>query len=275
MAHLDTTSTVEVILRLIGADDFATAASNEHSAWLGDTSLMAQLLDALCTAPAGSNKLERIQRAAQQNIGNILVAIAHAQCQPMFGQLLEPQYLQRLLGAAAAPRDAEHCDVLHPMLLVCIALLDPKAPRAPMSTAPMAFGMMQSFEPAPDPKVMAARADARTAAASEIVQLVPHFVKLLDEAPNSAGSQAAQQQPYGQLTPPLGRQRITIVEVGKALLRTQEPDAVRSGALVPCADSNFAAMTCLAAGCVAGCRTQTSPGSIGSSWRVGNPSCVA
>ena len=59
--HIDTTSTVEVILRLIGADDLALSTANEHAAWLSETSLMTQLLDCLCAPRAGSNKLERIQ----------------------------------------------------------------------------------------------------------------------------------------------------------------------------------------------------------------------
>jgi serine/threonine-protein phosphatase 6 regulatory subunit 3 len=223
VAHVDTTSTVEVILRLVGADDLATSTSNEHSAWLGDTTLMTQLLDCLCAPPAGSNKLERVQRAAQHNVGNILVAIAHAQCSPMFEQLNNPIYLSRMLSQAAIPKDETHCDVLQPVLLVCIALLDPKTPRSAMAQTPMAFGIMRSFEAPPEPELVAARLAARAAAASEIVQFVPEFTKLL-----CMPEGAMQVQPYGTLSPPLGRQRITVVELGKALVRTQEAEAMRA-----------------------------------------------
>lgn len=228
VTHVDTTSTVEVILRLIGADDLAAANSGDHATWLGETSLMRQLLDALCVPPAGSNKLERLQRAAQANIGNILVAVAHSQCVPMFQQLTQPDYLQQLLEAASAPRDAQHCDVLQPVLLVCIALLDSRGPRPPLAAAPMAFGVIQPFEPSPDPEVLEARAAARAAVANEIVHFVPHFTALLDNASQTGGAEAATAQPYGMLKPPLGRQRIAIIELGKALLRTEEPAAIRA-----------------------------------------------
>lgn len=222
VAHVDTTSTVEVILRLIGADDLAMSTANEHAAWLGDTSLMTMLLDCLCAPRAGSNKLERLQRAAQQNVGNILVAVAHSQCAPMFEQLINPVYLSRMLSQAAN-RDEEHCDVLQPVLLVCIALLVPRAPRP--SIAPQgAFGMMQAMDSQPSPEVEEARRSARRVAANEIVQFLPDFTELLSLPED--GQAEEQAQPYGTLTPPLGRRRLTIVELGRAVVCTGEAEAI-------------------------------------------------
>jgi hypothetical protein len=224
--HLDTTSIVEVILRLLSADEMASTSSYEHAAWLCQTNFMAQLLDCLCAPPAGSNKLERVQRAVQHNVGNIFVAIAHSQCSPMFEQLTQSAFLQRMLEQAARSKQPGTCDILHPVLQVCIALLDPRPPRNVMSAAPMAFGIMPPYEPPPEPDVAEARAAARAVAAGEIVQIVPHFTELLNCPEGGYGFIAAHQQPYGTLNPPLGRQRIRVVELGKALLRTQEPAAI-------------------------------------------------
>jgi hypothetical protein len=206
----------------------ASASSDEHAAWLGQTNFMAQLLDCLCAPPASSNKLERVQRAVQHNVGNIFVAIAHSQSSPLFEQLTQPAFLQRMLMQASRSKLPGACDVLHPVLQVCIALLDPRAPRMVMTAAPMGFGIMQPCEAPPEPDVAEARAAARAMAAGEIVQIVPHFTELLDVAEGGHGFQAAHQQPYGTLAPPLGRQRITVVELGKALLRTHEPEAIEA-----------------------------------------------
>jgi hypothetical protein len=72
---------------------------------------MDQLLDTLVAPKERTARLGRIQRAAQQNIGEILVHIARHQCAPMISQLTAPAYLARMLKAAAAP-DSE---VLQPV----------------------------------------------------------------------------------------------------------------------------------------------------------------
>ena len=142
----------------------------------------------------------------------------------MFERLNSPVYLSRMLTQAASTDD-DLCDVLQPVLLVCIALLDPKAPRTLMAAPPGAFGMMQAFDAQPSPEVEEARRAARAIAAAEIMQFVPEFTELLTLSADAAAE--AQEQPYGTLLPPLGRQRLTVVELGRALVCTGEPDAIR------------------------------------------------
>lgn len=72
---------------------------------------MEQLLDTLVAPKERTARAARIQRAAQQNVGEILVHIARHQCAPMISQLTAPAYLSRMLEAAAAP-DSE---VLQPV----------------------------------------------------------------------------------------------------------------------------------------------------------------
>lgn len=63
---------------------------------------MDQLLDTLVAPKERAARAARIQRAAQQNVGEILVHIARHQCTPMITQLTAPSYLARMLEAAAA-----------------------------------------------------------------------------------------------------------------------------------------------------------------------------
>jgi hypothetical protein len=61
------------------------------------------VVEGLVAMKERSARAARIQRAAQQNIGEILVHIARHQCAPMIKQLTEPAYLSRMLEAAAEP----------------------------------------------------------------------------------------------------------------------------------------------------------------------------
>ena len=63
---------------------------------------MDQLLDTLVAPKERTARAARIQRAAQQNVGEILVHIARHQCAPMISQLTVPSYLARMLEASAA-----------------------------------------------------------------------------------------------------------------------------------------------------------------------------
>jgi hypothetical protein len=72
---------------------------------------MDQLLDTLVAPKERTARSARIQRAAQQNIGEILVHIARHQCAPMISQLTSPAYLARMLEAAASPES----EVLQPV----------------------------------------------------------------------------------------------------------------------------------------------------------------
>eukprot|EP00892_Ulva_mutabilis_P005505 jgi/Ulvmu1/3326/UM155_0009.1 len=216
--HVDTTSTVEVILRLVGADDItAPGAPPGATEWLSETPLMEQLLETLTGARERVARAARIQRAAQQNVGEILMQIARHQCSPMIEHLTAPEYLGRMLKAAAAPDS----DVLQPVLKVAIALLSPRAIMPPVASPAIALGLMPAYEPPAEPSREAVRATV-----SEIVQFLPHLADMLMVP--AASAEASQEQPYGTLGPPLGRQRITVIELGQALLATYEPTAVRA-----------------------------------------------
>lgn len=178
---------------------------------------MEQLLETLTAPRERTARSARIQRAAQQNVGEILVQIARHQCSPMIEQLTSPEYLGRMLKAAATPDS----DVLQPALKVAIALLSPRAIMPPVASPAIALGLMPAYEPPAELNREAVRATV-----SEVVQFLPHLADMLTVP--AASAEASQEQPYGTLTPPVGRQRITVIELGQALLATYEPMAVRA-----------------------------------------------
>ena len=91
-----------------------------------------------------------------------------------------------------------------------------------MQPPPLALGLMPSYEQPMEPP---SKADVQ-AVASEVVRFIPHLTGMLPRpAPTAVETQEI---PYGVLAPPLGRQRITVIELGQALLATNESVAVRA-----------------------------------------------
>lgn len=197
--------------------ELPTGAPPGATEWLSETPLMEQLLETLTAPRERGARAARIQRAAQQNVGEILVQIARHQCSPMIEQLTSPEYLNRMLTAAAAPDS----DVLQPALKVAIALLSPRTIMPPVASPAIALGLMPAYEPPAEPNREAVRATV-----NEVVQFLPHLADMLTVPAETA--EASQEQPYGTLKPPVGRQRITVIELGQALLATYESTAVRA-----------------------------------------------
>jgi hypothetical protein len=103
-----------------GADEIASIGGpSTASEWLSNTNLMDQLLDTLVAPKERTARAARIQRAAQQNVGEILVHIARHECAPMFSQLTASSYLARMLEAAAAPESEVLQPVCAPRVLGC------------------------------------------------------------------------------------------------------------------------------------------------------------
>lgn len=108
------------------------------------------------------------------------------------------------------------------VLKVAIALLSPRVPSPAMSPPPLALGLMPSYE---QPMEQPSKADVQ-AVAVEVIRFIPHLTGMLQRPSPTAVE--SQELPYGILTPPLGRQRITVIELGQALLATNESVAVRA-----------------------------------------------
>ena len=231
VTHIDSTSTVEVLLRMTGADEvISSMAPPNTSDWLADTNLMQLFLEQLCKEVPSSKHARLQQEAAQRNVAHIMVMLAGAQPKsPLVDQLTEREYLRTMLDHASRPNSS----VLRPILSVCIALLEPtRAP--PMVPGGMSWGLMPGSGDAEssDPHTNVDMTTVR-AAAAEITEYLDRFTQLLTEP----GHVAMQAQPFGMLKPPLGRHRLVVVEFGKALLSTGLPMAIQA-----VVESNFVPM---------------------------------
>lgn len=111
---------------------------------------------------------------------------------------------------------------LFQVLKVAIALLSPRVPTPPMQPPPLALGLMPPYE---QPVEQPSKADLQ-AVATEVVRFIPHLTNMLSRPSPTAVE--SQELPYGVMNPPLGRQRITVIELGQALLATNESVAVRA-----------------------------------------------
>ena len=120
---------------------------------------------------------------------------------------------------AATPPTERACTQV---LKVAIALLSPRVPSPSMQPPPLALGLMPSYE---QPMEQPSKADVQ-AVAAEVIRFIPHLTGMLSRPSPTAVE--TQEIPYGVLVPPLGRQRITVIELGQALLATNESIAVRA-----------------------------------------------
>ena len=222
VTHISTTSTVDILLRITGAEDLICSMPPPNTSdWLANTNLMQLFLEQLCNE-VPSNKNARLQQeSAQRNVAHIMVMLARAQPKsPLVDQLTEREYLRTMLDHALRPNSS----VLRPILSVCIALLEPaRAPLIMPGSVPWSLvpgsSDAESFDPPPHVDMTTVRA-----AAAEIAEYLDRFTQLLAEP----GHVAMQSQPCGVLKAPLGRHRLVVVELGKALLSTGLPIAIQA-----------------------------------------------
>lgn len=203
LRHVGSTSCAEVLLRLVGADDGPLAGHPDAQAWLLGSPLFASLLEAL--GPDGPP-------AAQANAAEVLAAVARTAPSDLALALAAPPMLGRLFsqgllcGGSPTARGGKG---LSHALDVAVALLDPRQPRQPGGAA-----ASERREGAVEPSRMAGAA-------------LPHFASLLARlAPANRAAEAspkALQVSWGTLRPPLGFDRLKVLEFMTVMLRTGSP----------------------------------------------------
>ncbi|KAG1662996.1 hypothetical protein FOA52_000567 [Chlamydomonas sp. UWO 241] len=252
VAHIDTASIADVVKQLVGADNHNSfLPMPAMSQWLADT----PLVDLLLARLAESYSPETRASAAE-----ILTATAHTQPSPLAGRLSEHASIAVLVEHALAPGRggtgclSEHASitvlvehalapgrrVLVPALDVCIALIEPhRAALRASRAAQLAFqmgGAAGALDSVSDEAVAAARAVAVSAVAQHLQRLV--------ETLSVASATNTQQTQCGLLTPPLGRNRLKVIELLAVLMRSgceDAEDAVASCAALPVCLGLFAA----------------------------------
>ncbi|XVE59091.1 hypothetical protein DITRI_Ditri05aG0017300 [Diplodiscus trichospermus] len=204
------TSIMEVLVRLVGADDHVYPNFLDVMQWLADSNLLEMIVDKL--SPSCPPEVHA-------NTAETLCAISRNAPSALATKLSSPSFVARIFGHAL--EDSHSKSGLVHSLSVCISLLDPK--RSAIASPWMhSFRNQHMYEP-PIP------------VNSETVNaMLPQLGDLLILL-NVSSDEKILPTTYGELRPPLGKHRLKIVEFIAVLLRTgneaAEKELVSSGTI--------------------------------------------
>ncbi|XP_016547341.1 serine/threonine-protein phosphatase 6 regulatory subunit 3 isoform X2 [Capsicum annuum] len=203
------TSIMEVLVRLVGADDHMYPSTVDVMQWLTESNLLEMTVDKL--SPSSSPEVHA-------NAAELLCAITRNTPSPLTTKLSSPSFVARIFGHAL--EDSHSKSSLVHSLSVCISLLDPR--RSIPSSMTYSFRNQQVYESSvhvnPD----------------TIDAMLPKLGGLL-ELLNVSSDEKVLPTTYGELRPPLGKHRLKIVEFISVLLKTgnevAEKELVSSGTI--------------------------------------------
>ncbi|KAG2323967.1 hypothetical protein Bca52824_006695 [Brassica carinata] len=188
------TSIMEVLVRLVGADDQVYPNFLDVMQWLADSNLLEMIVDKL----KASSPPE-----VQANAAETLCAISRNAPSALATQLSSPGFVARIFGHAF--EDSHSKSGLVHSLSVCTSLLDPRKSAA--SSSMFSYRGQHMFE-SPVP-VSQETIGAMLPKLSDLLMLL-----------NVASDSTVLPTTYGELRPPLGKHRLKIVEFIAVLLRT-------------------------------------------------------
>ncbi|XAR59748.1 hypothetical protein NMG60_11015703 [Bertholletia excelsa] len=188
------TSIMEVLIRLVGADDHVYPHSLDMMQCLTDSNLLEMIVDKL--SPSSPPEVHA-------NAAETLCAITRNGSSPLAAKLSSTSFVARIFGHAL--EDSNSKSGLVHSLSVCISLLDPK--RSISSPFIHSFQSQHMYElPIPvNPETVDA-----------MLPLLGDLLKLL----NVSADESVMPTTYGELRPPLGKHRLKIVEFLSVLLKT-------------------------------------------------------
>ncbi|XP_004291712.1 PREDICTED: serine/threonine-protein phosphatase 6 regulatory subunit 3 isoform X1 [Fragaria vesca subsp. vesca] len=194
------TSIMEVLVRLVGADDHVYPNFIDVMQWLAESNLLEMIVDKL----SPSNPPE-----VHANAAETLSAITRNAPSALATKLSSPSFVTRIFDHAL--EDSLSKSGLVNSLSVCISLLDPKRSAA---SSPLfhSFRSQHMYE-SPIP----VNPDTVTA-------MLPKLGDLLTLL-NVASDEKILPTTYGELRPPLGKHRLKVVEFIAVLLRSGNEDA--------------------------------------------------
>lgn len=195
------TSIMEVLVRLVGADDHNYPNSTDVSQWLADSNLLEMIVDKL--SPSCPPEVHA-------NAAETLCTITRNSPSPLASKLSSPSFVARVFGHAL--EDSLSKSALVHSLSVCISLLDPK--RSIPSSMMYSFRTQHMYE-AP------LHVDSDTIGA-----MLPKLGDLLMLL-NVSSDKKVLPTTYGELRPPLGKHRLKIVEFISVLLKSANEVAQR------------------------------------------------
>ncbi|XP_047308547.1 serine/threonine-protein phosphatase 6 regulatory subunit 3-like [Impatiens glandulifera] len=202
------TSIMEVLIRLISADEHLYTNYTGSMKWLEDTDVLEMIVDKFSSSESPE---------VHANAAEILCALTRYAPPGLAAKISSPSFVGRLFHHALG--EARPKSVLVNSLSVCISLLDPK--RLTMGTYHIYNRYMTHGSTAsPNPETV-----------EGMLGSLGDLIKLLD----SSSDENVLMTTYGKLQPPLGKQRLKIVEFISVLVavgnEAVEGELIRLGAL--------------------------------------------
>ncbi|CAN1346271.1 Serine/threonine-protein phosphatase 6 regulatory subunit 3 [Linum perenne] len=189
------TSIMEVLVRLVGADDHVYHNFIDVMQWLADSNLLEMVVDKLgpsCPPEVHANAAETLCAIAR-NTGSALAA-----------KLSSPSFVARIFNHALENSHSKS-GLIH-SLSVCTSLLDPR--RLTNSSL-----LMHSFR---SQHIFEAPVSVNPETVDAMLPRLGDLLRLL----NVSSDEKVLPTTYGQLKPPLGKHRLKIVEFIAILLKT-------------------------------------------------------
>ncbi|KAK9676713.1 hypothetical protein RND81_11G094800 [Saponaria officinalis] len=187
------TSIMEVLVRLVGADDHVYPNYMDVMQWLADSNLLEMIVDKL--SPVCSSEV-------QANAAETLCAITRNMGSPLAAKLCSPSFVSRIF--AHALEDSPTKSGLVHSLSVCISLLDPRRSSCSLLMHSLRGQQMYETPIGVNPETVSA--------------MLPRLGDLLNLLIVNSDENILPTT-YGELRPPLGKHRLKIVEFIAVLLK--------------------------------------------------------
>ncbi|KAK9696989.1 hypothetical protein RND81_08G008600 [Saponaria officinalis] len=200
------TSIMEVLIRLIGADEHIYTNYTEAMRWLEDTDVLEMIVDKFSSSDSPE---------VHANAAETLCAITRYAPPGIASKISSPSLVGRLFHNAL--EESRPKSVLVNSLSVCISLLDPKK-----STFGSYYSYSRQFSQGPS-------VTAHPETVEGMLESLGNLLKLLDVS----AEESVLLTTYGKLQPPLGKQRLKIIEFISVLLsignEAAEKEVIRLG----------------------------------------------
>ncbi|KAK8500305.1 hypothetical protein V6N13_008821 [Hibiscus sabdariffa] len=202
------TSIMEVLIRLIGADEHMYTNYMESMQWIEDTNILEMIADKFSSSDSAE---------VHANAAETLCAITRFAPPGLAAKISSPNFIGRLFHHGL--EDSRPNSVVVNSLSVCISLLDPKR---------LTVGVYHMYNRQVS---QGSTISANPKTVEGMLENLGSLMKLLD----ISSSKSTLLTTYGKLQPPLGKHRLKIVEFISVLLtvgsEAAEKELIRLGAM--------------------------------------------
>ncbi|GKV31615.1 hypothetical protein SLEP1_g40291 [Rubroshorea leprosula] len=210
------TSIMEVLIRLIGADEHMFSSHKDSMQWMEDTDVLDMIVDKFSSSDSPE---------VHANAAEMLCAITCSALPGLAAKISSPSFVGRLFHHAL--EDSRPKSVLVNSLSVCISLLDPKRI------------MLGAYHMYNRQLTQGSTITANPETVEGMLESLGELLKLLEVS----SVETTLPTTYGKLQPPLGKHRLKIVEFISVLLtvgsEAAEKELIQLGALQKILDLFF------------------------------------